>query len=615
MGWFTCVLFFKALFEFSFGRRLTCSLYLQDVSIFLDSHPGGRDSMVRFVGMDATSAFNGLTRAGSLGSLDLSEKKKIPPTLSSGVTSSWFKNIFSGLETTTISNSHMVPSMSRRGSLPRRSQLHVHSRLARLKLNALAIGIIKEYDNKDANLLSVEEGDLIPLWFPVSNEKALSEIQFRSFPLHSKTMLSGPQPNSENFNSGECKVYLFKFAFPSEKDEVWFKPGDSIEIQLTTIEGKTVCRPYTPLTCQAVGYFSLIIKIVPNGKLTSLLDDLEVGDEVCIRGPSHCPKSLLKLSVNRKTTTFKGDTEYEPSKPSGEEFPLPVDLIDQPLDIKIDSVCKGCYENIGLVSAGTGLTPMLLILDYYLRFCPRDVTTGKMLSKITLLHQVSSLNELVYTSELHALLERAAGMLEIHYFIHSSKKSVVREDVRGFSSIFWEPIGLDTLKLYMPSPWRVEQVARTAPPVVPTFPTSGKLLHLSFLKPSVSMEISSSMTPIRPKQQVSFDANSTRDLARARPAEIHRSDGSRLRLHRNHEDPGGSQLSLSNNISTTPVNGQLQGSLIVESGKSLSRMESFELKHVTMNSFIAVCGPTGFTGNIIGHLQALGYTGTQVVVL
>ena len=78
-----------------------------------------------------------------------------------------------------------------------------------------------------------------------------------------------------------------------------------------------VIRPYTPMSRpDAVGYLDLAVKVYPEGKMSKHIAELKPGDTLKFKGP------ILKLG-------------YKPNE----------------------------YESIGMVAGGTGITPMLQVVD------------------------------------------------------------------------------------------------------------------------------------------------------------------------------------------------------------------------------------------------------------
>ena len=137
---------------------------------------------------------------------------------------------------------------------------------------------------------------------------AMSTSEFRPFLLEEKIPIT----------SGEgvkCPVYRFRFSLP---------PGESLDLPLghhvqlkANIGGKDIFRPYTPVTTNATkGYFDLVIKIYPSGNMTKFLYAMNVGMTIEMKKP-------------------KGRMEYQPGK----------------------------WKSIGMIAGGTGITPMLQMVQ------------------------------------------------------------------------------------------------------------------------------------------------------------------------------------------------------------------------------------------------------------
>jgi len=93
------------------------------------------------------------------------------------------------------------------------------------------------------------------------------------------------------------------------------------------IDGEEIKRSYTPTsTNDDIGYFDLVVKIYPKGKMSQHLDHLKIGETIKVSGP-------------------KGRFLYEKNK----------------------------FSKIGMIAGGTGITPMLQVIKEILKF--EDDTT------------------------------------------------------------------------------------------------------------------------------------------------------------------------------------------------------------------------------------------------
>jgi len=99
-------------------------------------------------------------------------------------------------------------------------------------------------------------------------------------------------------------------------------------------KGESVSRPYTPVSSNdTTGYFDLVIKVYPSGKMSQHLSRLEVGEAIDVRGPlgEINYEGLGRFSVRRKDST--GKSVWTPKQ----------------------------VKRIGMIAGGTGITPMLQI--------------------------------------------------------------------------------------------------------------------------------------------------------------------------------------------------------------------------------------------------------------
>mmetsp|Transcript_7421 Transcript_7421/g.10961 ORF Transcript_7421/g.10961 Transcript_7421/m.10961 type:complete len:437 (-) Transcript_7421:1458-2768(-) len=110
---------------------------------------------------------------------------------------------------------------------------------------------------------------------------------------------------------------LFKFRLPSSSSKLPLKPGEHIQVKGFTEDDPNtpVERKYTPIHLRD-GYFDLLIKKYQNGPVSSFFHRLKPGDKIQARGPH-------------------GLWQYSPNK----------------------------YDNIIMLAAGTGITPMFQILE------------------------------------------------------------------------------------------------------------------------------------------------------------------------------------------------------------------------------------------------------------
>ncbi|WZZ38694.1 hypothetical protein YC2023_034953 [Brassica napus] len=136
-------------------------------------------------------------------------------------------------------------------------------------------------------------------------------------------------------------------------------------------EGKTkyVVRPYTPISDpEAKGYFDLLIKVYPDGKMSQHFASLKPGDVLEVKGPIE----KFKYSPNMK-------------------------------------------KHIGMIAGGSGITPMLQVIDTIVKN-PEDNT------KITLLYANVSPDDILLKQKLDALQANHPN-LKVFYTVDNPTKN------------------------------------------------------------------------------------------------------------------------------------------------------------------------------------------------
>ena len=185
---------------------------------------------------------------------------------------------------------------------------------------------------------------------------SLNPRQYIDFPLIEKTKLSQD-------------TYRFVMALPNPKAVLGLPIGQHIAIR-ATINDKKVSRSYTPTSSNRdLGRLELTIKLYPDGRLTnSYLRNLQVGDQVEIRGPS-------------------GAMRYR----------------------------KGMCERIGMIAGGTGITPMYQIIR---AVCEDETDT----TSISLLYGNKTFEDILLRKELDGFAEKCPGKFKIWYQLSSPPK-------------------------------------------------------------------------------------------------------------------------------------------------------------------------------------------------
>ena len=129
---------------------------------------------------------------------------------------------------------------------------------------------------------------------------------------------------------------LFRFQLPSSKHILGLPVGQHVFLT-ARINDELVKRPYTPTTSDDnQGYFDLVIKVYPTGKMGQYLEKFSLGSTVDVSGPSG---NLIYKN--------KGLFDIRPRKQ--------------------DPFVRRKIRRLGLIAGGSGITPMYQILNEILK--------------------------------------------------------------------------------------------------------------------------------------------------------------------------------------------------------------------------------------------------------
>ncbi|WCJ41555.1 NADH:cytochrome B5 reductase 1 [Euphorbia peplus] len=123
-------------------------------------------------------------------------------------------------------------------------------------------------------LVAIGAGTAYYFYLTKKKTKAcLDPENFKKFKLVKRTQLS---PN----------VAKFRFALPSPTSELGLPIGQHISCRGIDSVGGEVVRPYTPTTLDSdLGYFELVIKMYPEGRMSHHFREMREGDYMAIKGP------------------------------------------------------------------------------------------------------------------------------------------------------------------------------------------------------------------------------------------------------------------------------------------------------------------------------------------
>lgn len=264
----------------------------------------------------------------------------------------------------------------------------------------------------------------------------------------SKTSITLQDPNTKYQVKLIKKIEIshdtrrFVFALPSNDHILGLPVGQHIYV-ITTIDGKLVVRPYTPVTSDDVkGHMDLVIKVYfknvhpkfpEGGKMSQYLNDLEIGDFITIRGPSG---KLVYDGRGKFTITM--DKKSMPKKKS--------------------------VRKLGMIAGGTGITPMLQVITQCLTD-PEDQT------RLWLLYANQTEADILVRDELEELAVNYPERFKIWYTLDRPNENW------KYSTGF---IDQEMVQSYLPSPSSDSFVVMCGPPPMIKFACAPNLTKVGF---------------------------------------------------------------------------------------------------------------------------------------
>jgi NAD(P)H-flavin reductase len=324
----------------------------------MKQHPGGSHLLMKYIGLDATHYFqvNSFSKSGSLKAAYSKQIHKDTDSLMSNKKIEFETGV----------------------------SFHNHSRYARYLLASMSVGKLRKEDLNDPSLsrnkLEVTAGaeeseskkevgtsiktdlekapsSLTPQRLPISADR------FRNFIINSKKVVLTPD--------AEKPVIIYRIMFESSEN-LRIRPGESIQFQyIAEDNGNVINRYYTPLSLDNNGYVEFAIKSY-EGQMTK---HLKSARSIRMRGPILTNEVLCPFTEN------------------------------------------GCWKTLGMIAGGTGLSPMILLINYHLKYCKRDEITNKPLIQMHLLISNTSDNGIFFAKEIEKLEQLAMGALTVTYLV------------------------------------------------------------------------------------------------------------------------------------------------------------------------------------------------------
>jgi cytochrome-b5 reductase len=232
----------------------------------------------------------------------------------------------------------------------------------------------------------------------------------------------------------------FRFELPSSKHVLGLPIGQHIYLT-AHINGELVKRPYTPTTSDDnQGYFDLVIKVYPNGKMTQYLDKLHIGHTIDVSGPSG---NLI----------YKDNGLFDIRTRKPEPF------------------VTRHVRHLGLIAGGSGITPMYQILNEILKEQTSILPSQRVDIKMWLLFANQTEQDILLRDELELLAASNSDRFKLWYTV--DRESDEWKYSKGF-------INEDMIKAHMPPPSDDVLICICGPPPMIKFACNPNLDKLGY---------------------------------------------------------------------------------------------------------------------------------------
>ncbi|CAL9024501.1 unnamed protein product [Prunus brigantina] len=218
---------------------------------------------------------------------------------------------------------------------------------------------------------------------------SLDAENFKDFKLVKRTQLSH-------------NVAKFRFELPTSSSVLGLPIGQHISCRGKDSQGEDVIKPYTPTTLDSdVGYFELVIKMYPQGRMSHHFREMRVGDHLAVKGP-------------------KGRFKYQP----------------------------GQVRAFGMLAGGSGITPMFQVARAILEN-PKDKT------KVHLIYANVTYEDILLKEELDGLTSNYPDRFKIYYVLNQPPEAW--DGGVGF-------VSKEMIQAQLPAPAHDIQILRCGPP-------------------------------------------------------------------------------------------------------------------------------------------------------
>ncbi|XP_064935969.1 NADH--cytochrome b5 reductase 1-like [Musa acuminata AAA Group] len=226
-------------------------------------------------------------------------------------------------------------------------------------------------------------------YFGKKSKGSLDPQNFKDFKLVEKNQLSH-------------NVAKFRFALPTPTSVLGLPIGQHISCRGKDNVGEEVIKPYTPTTLDSdLGYFELVIKMYPQGRMSHHFREMRVGDYLSVKGP-------------------KGRFKYQ----------------------------VGQVRAFGMLAGGSGITPMFQVTRAILEN-PTDKT------KVHLIYANVTYEDILLKEELDSLARNYPDRFQIYYVLNQPP-----DEWNGGVGF----VSKEMIKAHCPAPASDIQILRCGPP-------------------------------------------------------------------------------------------------------------------------------------------------------
>ncbi|KAK4279226.1 hypothetical protein QN277_016960 [Acacia crassicarpa] len=160
-------------------------------------------------------------------------------------------------------------------------------------------------------------------------------------------------------------VAEFRFSLPTPTSVLGLPIGQHISCRGKDVFGEEVVRRYTPITLDTdLGYFDLVIKVYPQGRMSHHFQQMRIGDYLAVKGP-------------------KGRFKYQPNE----------------------------VRAFGMIAGGTGITPMFRVTRAILEN-PEDNTN------IRLIYANGDIHDILLKEELDEFALKFPSQFSVYYVLN-----------------------------------------------------------------------------------------------------------------------------------------------------------------------------------------------------